>query len=99
MALDILNSLFSKGNNQSEDYKRGFEACEKRYKRLEMERDTAVRQINKLGYELGEELDPLKEASNIKKMCRGRTSCDGCPFDASGACVLKGETPGEWMVL
>lgn len=97
--MDILGSLFSKTGSQSEDFKRGYDACEKKYKRLEMERDTAVRLINKLGYEVGEEPNPLKEASTVKKLCKSRTSCDGCPFNASGTCVLKGDNPGEWMIL
>ena len=99
MAMDIISSFFQKGNNQSEDYKRGFDTCEKKYKHLEMERDIAVRQIRKLGYEIGEEPDPLKEASTVKKFCKAQTSCDGCPFNASGSCVLRGENPSEWMVL
>ena len=98
--MGLLDSFLPKaGGNQSEDYKRGYEACEKKNKKLEQERDTAVYQLKKLGYEVGEDLDPIREASNLKKQCRMRTSCEGCSFNASGVCVLKGDNPSEWMVL
>lgn len=99
MGFNFGNILNAGKNDSGTEYKAGYDAAEKKYKKLEMERDVAVNQIKKLGYELGEEPDPLRSASMIKKFCKSHTSCNGCPFQSSNGCILNGESPALWMIM
>jgi len=95
MGLNIL----SKGRSETAEYKAGYDAAEKRYKHLEKERDIALAQIKKLGYELGEKPDPLRAAIMIKKHCKSHINCEGCEFQSPSGCVLNGDNPSLWMVI
>lgn len=99
------NSLFNLGSllpgskNESTEYKAGYDAAEKKYKKLETERDVAVNQLRRLGYELGENPDPIRNASAIKKHCRSHTSCEGCEFNSQAGCILSGDSPSLWRIM
>lgn len=99
MAFSI-NSLLQK-NTASEDYKRGYDDCEKKYKALQQQYETALRQIKKLGYEIGEEPNMLNNASVLAKHCKSNISCDGCEFHLKkeDRCFLAGENPAEWKIM
>lgn len=97
--LSNLGSLIPGQKNESAEYKEGYDAAEKKYKKFEKERDIAVSQLRKLGYELGENPDPLRSASMIKKFCKSHTSCDGCDFNSQSGCILNGESPSLWMIM
>lgn len=92
-------SLLPGGKNESAEYKAGYDAAEKKYKKLETERDVAVNQLRRLGYELGESPDPIRNASAIKRFCRSHTSCDGCDFNSQSGCILNGESPSVWRIM
>lgn len=97
--LSGFGSLITGGKKESAEYKDGYDAAEKKYKQFEKERDIAVSQLRRLGYELGEDPDPLRSASMIKKFCKNHTSCDGCPFNSQSGCILNGESPSLWMIM
>ena len=100
-AKDLLNNVMKKNeqNKVSVDYRNGYEACEKKYKTMEAERDTALAMIKKLGYVLGESPDPLRSASYIKKECKSQLSCENCHFySAEKKCILEG-VPSEWRII
>lgn len=98
----MFGAIFSKKDaysSGSQDYKRGYEACEQRYAALARERDYAVSALAKLGYELGEEPSVIKDAARIRRSCKVHTSCEGCALSSSSGCALKGDSPSDWKVV
>ena len=80
-------------------FKEGYAAAEKKYKMVFAEKNIAIAQLHKLGYELGEAPSPLKSAHSLKQGCRTRTNCNGCDFAKNGKCVLHGENPSDWEIM
>lgn len=99
MGKGLLDNILGGKKNESADYKAGYEAAEKKYKKLQTERDVAVNQIKNLGYELGERPDPLRSASMVKKYCKSRMNCDDCSFNSDSGCILSGGNPSEWRIM
>lgn len=95
-----LNSLLQK-NTASEDYKRGYNDCEKKYKATQQAYDTAVKQLKKLGYEIGESPNVFNHASVLAKHCKSNVSCESCEFYLvkEDKCFLAGESPSEWKIM
>ncbi len=101
MAFSKLNfGILQPGGNSNSDYKRGYDDCEKKYKKLQQQYDVIQRQLRRLGYEVGEEPNVLKNASEIAKHCKTNVNCDKCVFhiSKSDTCSLAGENPSSWRV-
>lgn len=99
MAFGNLSSIIPGGTKkEGADYKSMYEALEKKCKTIASERDAALSLIRKLGYELGEDPNPLKEASFIKGHCKKQTSCERCYFNSKNGCILNGASPFEWRI-
>lgn len=96
---NVLSNLLGGKKNGSAEYKEGYEAAEKKYKKLATERDIAINQLNNLGYKLGERPDPLHSASQVKKYCKSQIDCNSCLFYSQTGCILSGNTPSEWKIM
>ena len=99
MAKGLFDNILGNKKSESEEYKAGYEAAEKKYKRLQAERDVAVNQIKSLGYELGEKPDPVRSASMVKKYCKSQMNCNTCAFNSDSGCILSGDNPSEWRIM
>lgn len=94
-------NLWNANPATGEAYKNGYSDCEKKYKKLQQEYDTAVRQLKKLGYEIGESPDVLRSASVVAKHCKSNIDCSKCEFHIrkEDQCSLNGSSPADWRIM
>ena len=93
-------NLWNMNASTSEAYKNGYADCEKKYKQMEKNYDVVVKQLKKLGYEVGEDVNIIKNASNLVKYCKSNVGCENCDFymKKEGSCILSGDNPSDWRV-
>ena len=93
-------NLWNMNASTAEAYKNGYADCEKKYKQMEKNYEVVVRQLKKLGYEVGEDVNIIKSASNITQHCKSMVGCDNCVFyiKKAGRCTLSGDSPSSWRV-
>lgn len=93
-------NLWNMNAATGEAYKNGYADCEKKYKQLEQNYEVVMKQLKKMGYEIGEDVNMIKNASSLSKYCKSNVGCDKCEFYSSktDSCVLSGDNPSDWRV-
>lgn len=93
-------NLWNMNESTAEAYKSGYSDCEKKYATMESQYNTVVKQLKKLGYEVGEDVNVIKSASVIAKHCKSNVGCKGCEFYVAktDSCILSGSNPADWRI-
>lgn len=96
--LSALLNLWKANPETSEAYQAGYEDRKKEEEHNNKLGEVAINQLRQLGYEVGEPINIIRAAEQIRTHCHQHPECSSCPFLSKNGCVLSGETPDDWKM-